>query len=127
MAPKIQMLCVNVDTNRWKSFFRNRMRVAAGDPGSFTIYGDPRLVQSEQMYAEHMAAESPTKTSGPWGDIEIWRLPTNRPDNHGWDCAVGCAALASVCGCRLPEWGKGAEMQKHSGEWFKAQGPRAKA
>jgi hypothetical protein len=101
-APKIQMIALNFDSNRWKSFFRDRMRVAKGDPGCFSLHGSEP--QREQMYAEHLTAESPTKTSGPWGEIEIWRLPPNRPDNHGGDCAVGCAMLASTLGCRLPEW-----------------------
>jgi hypothetical protein len=102
-APKIQLMTINYDTNRWKSFFRDRLRVPMGDPGSFTLNGTS--AQAEQLYAEHLASESPVKTSGPWGEVEIWRIPPARPDNHVLDAAVGCCVLASVLGCRLPEWG----------------------
>ena len=105
VAPKIQMLALNFDANRWKSFCRNRLKVALGDPTSFSIYGDRKRPDNHQMYAEHKAAEAPVDTEGPWGKLEVWRLPPSRPDNHLGDCDVGCAVLASTLGCRLPEWG----------------------
>ncbi len=97
VAPKIQMLCLNMDVNRWKSFYRNRIRVPLGDPGSYSFCGDPKRPQEEQMCAEHHVAEIPTPTSGPWGEMEEWKLPPNRPDNHLWDCAVGACVLATPC------------------------------
>ena len=104
MAPKIQLLVLNYDANRWKSFYRDRIRVAMGAPGSFSFFGVK--AHDEQMYAEHHTVESPVATSGPFGEVEVWKMPTARPDQHLWDCAVGCCILASKLGAKLPEWGR---------------------
>ena len=102
MAPKIQLLVLNYDANRWKSFYRDRVKVPLGDPGAFSFFGT--RPQDEQLYAEHHAVELPTPVSGPWGDMEQWRMPPPRPDQHLWDCAVGCCVLANDLGAKLPEW-----------------------
>jgi len=100
------MITLSMDVNRWKSFYRDRIRVPMGEPGCYSLYGDPKRPQDEKMCAEHHVAEFPTLTSGPYGEIEIWKHDRKFPDNHGWDTAVGSCVLASCIpgGPQLAEW-----------------------
>jgi hypothetical protein len=103
---KTKMLTLSIDTNRWKSFYRDRIRVPMAEPGCYSFFGDPRRTPDAKMAAEHHAAEFPTLTAGPYGEIEIWKHDRLRGDNHLWDTAVGAAVLASAIpdGPKLPEW-----------------------
>jgi len=67
-----------------------------------------------------LSAEYPTPTTGPYGEIEIWKHDRKYPDNHGFDCAVGSCVLASAIpgGPGLLEWKK---VFRPSGEQKKRQ------
>jgi hypothetical protein len=108
VAPKTQLITLSMDVNRWKSFYRDRVRVPKGAPGCYSFCGDPKRPQDEKMVAEHHVAEFPTLTSGPYGEIEIWKHD-RKFDNHLWDTAIGACVLASVLpgGPKLPEWERG--------------------
>jgi len=40
--------------------------------------------------------------TGPWGPVREWSSMPAHPDNHWFDCLVGCAAAASLAGVRPP-------------------------
>lgn len=92
------------DTNFWKSFAKQRLLAAIGDPGSLTLFGDNPAIH--RMFADHCTAEFATETSGHDRRLEEWTLRPGRPDNHWWDCLTGSAVAASIEGISLPEWGE---------------------
>lgn len=84
------------DTNFWKSFFRERLLTAMGDPGSFSLWGsDP---ETHRMLAEHLASETSTPTAGRGRKVDVWKMTPGR-ENHLLDCIVGCMVGASLSGC----------------------------
>jgi len=91
---------VMLDVNHWKTFVHARLAVAVGDPGSLSLYGKKPAVH--RLFADHLLAERPVRTSGPWGTVDEWKLSPDRPDNHWFDCVVGCCAAASMDGVCLP-------------------------
>ncbi len=94
---------VMVDTNSAKSFTNARLNVAIGDPGALALY-QPGLVTEHRMLAEHIRAETPkTKSIEGGRSVEIYTSPPSKPDNHLWDCLVGCHTLASIKGATLAE------------------------
>jgi len=90
---------VEVDTNYWKSFVEERFRTAIGDPGCLSLFG--RKADLHRLFAEHITAEYRVTTSGRGRTVDEWKLPPNQPDNHWFDCLVGCAAAASMRGIAL--------------------------
>lgn len=105
MIPSVKgkrtMRHVLTDTNYWKSFLHARLAVPMGDRGTITLYGD--RPDDHRLFAEHLTAEYGVRTSGRGRELTEWRLRPHRPDNHWFDCMVGCAAAAAMCGCRLLE------------------------
>jgi hypothetical protein len=90
---------VCIDVNFWKSFVHERLAVAPGDPGAMTLFG--KAAGDHALFAEHVAgSETWTPTHGYGRDVQEWKLRPTRPDNHWFDCLVGCAAVASMVGCR---------------------------
>jgi hypothetical protein len=89
------------DVNWWKSFVHDRLLVAVGDPGSLTLYGGKDT--NHAMFSEHVAgSEYYVMTSGHGRDVKEWKWRPERPDNHWFDCLVGCAAAASLDGLAVP-------------------------
>ena len=90
---------VLIDTNFWKSFVHDGLAAAPADRGCIGIYGTTKT--DHGLLAEHLArSERWVEVSGPYGTVRQWSpLPTG-PDNHWFDCLVGCAAAASMCGIR---------------------------
>lgn len=86
------------DTNFWKSFFRERLCTAMGDPGSFSLWGSDE--ETHRMIAEHLASETSTPTAGRGRKVDIWKLTPGR-ENHLLDGVVGCMVGASLAGCVL--------------------------
>ncbi|MCA9251618.1 MAG: hypothetical protein KDA54_10850, partial [Phycisphaerales bacterium] len=79
----------------WKTFVHTRLAVALGDHGSLSLWGrDPG---EHRLFAEHVTAESVTRTTGKGRTVDIWK---QRPglDNHWFDCLVGSAVAASMVG-----------------------------
>jgi hypothetical protein len=92
---------VLVDVNYWKTFVHAALSTAAGDAGALTLFGrDPR---EHELFAEHVArSEYSVELTGPWGIVREWSPLPAKPDNHWFDCLVGCAAAASISGVRAP-------------------------
>ena len=88
-----------IDTNYWKSFVHARLAVAMGDPGCFSLFGrDPK---SHRLLADHLTAEYRIKTMARDRTVDEWKLRAACPDNHWFDCLVGCAVAASIQGASL--------------------------
>jgi hypothetical protein len=97
---------VLVDVNHWKRFVHEGLATAAGDRGCLSLFGpaagragkDGRL---HELLAEHVTrSERWTDLTGPYGTVREWSMLPSRPDNHWFDCLVGCAAAASMCGIK---------------------------
>ncbi|NLW87385.1 MAG: hypothetical protein GXY38_10975, partial [Planctomycetes bacterium] len=95
-----QVRHVVIDTNYWKSFVHARLAVAMGDPGSLSLFG--RKPAEHQLLAEHLTAEYRVKTEARGRVVDEWKIRAGGPDNHWFDCLVGCAVAASVQGAVLP-------------------------
>ncbi|MCC5829197.1 MAG: phage terminase large subunit family protein [Phycisphaeraceae bacterium] len=88
------------DTNYWKSFVHARLATSPGDRGSLTLFG--RSANEHRLFADHIAgSEVSTMTEGHGRSVREWSLRPSRPDNHWFDCLVGTAVAASMCGTRL--------------------------
>lgn len=90
------------DSNYWKSFVAARLRSGLGSPGALTLFGDNP--GQHRMICDHLTAEYATRVTARGRDIEEWRLYPGR-DNHWWDCLVGAAVAASICGAKLLDTG----------------------
>ena len=95
-----QVRHVVIDTNYWKSFVHARLAVAMGDPGSLSLFG--RKPGEHQLLAEHLTAEYRVKTEARGRVVDEWKIRAGGPDNHWFDCLVGCAVAASIQGAVLP-------------------------
>lgn len=94
---------VIVDVNHWKTWCFSHLDLAAGEPGSIILFGRPGDEARHQHLAGHLAGSQYYKIrSGTFGNT-VWEwqdLPGGGADVHWWDCLVGCAAAASMVGCR---------------------------
>jgi len=88
------------DTNHWKTFVRNRLTQPLGDPGAVTLFGNSP--GRHRLLSTHLCAETSTATEGRGRRVEVWQQRPDHPDNHWWDCLVGCAVAASIQGTALP-------------------------
>ena len=92
---------VAYDTNFWKSFTHTRLATAAGDHGAMTLFG--KNPEQHRLFAEHIAeAESFVVTEGHGRTVQEWQIKPPKPDNHWFDCLVGCTVAASMQGVALP-------------------------
>lgn len=87
------------DTNFWKSFVATRLLTTTGDRGALTLFG--RSPADHLLFAEHLTAEYRVKTEGRGRRVDEWKMRPDAKDNHWWDCIVGSAVAASMCGCFL--------------------------
>lgn len=85
------------DTNFWKSFLHTRLATEPNTSGSLTLF-KPNRNGHHDTFAAHLTAEYPVRVIGRQREVDIWRLRPERPDNHWYDCCVGCAVLASSLG-----------------------------
>lgn len=88
-----------IDVNHWKSFLHARWCVGIGDAGCLSLWG--RSKTRHRLISEHMIAEGRIRTEGRGRKIDEWKLPPSKPDNHWFDCAVGCMVAANMAGCVL--------------------------
>ena len=90
---------VCVDVNYWKGFVHDALSAAPGNAGAMTLFG--KSATEHALFAEHIAgSESWTLTHGQGRDVKEWRQRPAHPDNHWFDCLVGCAAAANMIGVK---------------------------
>lgn len=90
---------VTYDTNYWKSFTLQRAKVGLGGAGAMTLFGTKP--ETHRMFARHLEAEKPIRTNAKGRVVDEWKHNPGRPDNHWWDCLVGCGVAASMSNCKL--------------------------
>jgi len=101
---------VQIDTNHWKSFTQARLATTPGDPAALTLFG--KSANEHRLLADHVAgSEVATRTEGHGRIVQEWNLRPSRPDNHWFDCLVGCAVAASMCGVKVGTEGTGQEAK----------------
>lgn len=91
---------VAIDTNYWKSFVHERLATADGDRGSLSLFG--KSDTQHRLFAEHVAGgEYWVRTEGYGRVVNQWSVKPGGTENHWFDCLVGCAVAASMCGAAL--------------------------
>jgi phage terminase large subunit GpA-like protein len=96
---------VLTDVNYWKTFVHQRLAAPAGGDACLSLFGrkgerGPRS-DDHRMFAEHLTAEYRVKTQGQGRTVDEWKPKPGKPDNHWFDCLVGCCVAASMLGCNL--------------------------
>jgi hypothetical protein len=92
---------VLVDVNYWKTFVHAGLATALGERGCLSLFG--KKGEDHALFAEHVArSETWVETQGMGRVVHEWSQRPTRPDNHWFDCLVGCAAAASMLGVRVP-------------------------
>jgi hypothetical protein len=92
---------LKVDVNYWKSFVAQRIKQEMREPGALTFFGGSRNEANHELLADHFCAEQCHKEERAGRVVDEWAIKVGNPDNHWWDCVVGCAAAASAEGCSL--------------------------
>jgi hypothetical protein len=70
--------------------------------------------RQHELFAEHVArSEKWVEVTGPGGTVREWSPLPTRPDNHWFDCLVGCAAAASMCGAKVAGENVPVRQRKH--------------
>ncbi|MBQ2790373.1 MAG: phage terminase large subunit family protein [Thermoguttaceae bacterium] len=85
-----------VDSNYWKTKVHEAASLEAGEPGSLSLWGTSRA--THRMFSEHLAAEIAKPVECVGNRVVEWEPSPTRPDNHFFDCVVGCFVVASTLG-----------------------------
>ena len=98
-AQKQQTRAVRIDSNYWKSHVADGLLAPLANPGAIRFYGTPGT--DHELFADHCVAETRAKLRNEKTGraVDVWRLKTNKPDNHFFDCLSGAAVAASIRGC----------------------------
>ncbi|MCL2701420.1 MAG: hypothetical protein FWE88_06970 [Phycisphaerae bacterium] len=82
--------------------------------GTLTLFG--KKPDQHRLFAEHVAdAETYVVTEGQGCRGHEWRAKPSKPDNHWFDCLVGCAIAASIAGAQPPgEAGPGRQRKRYT-------------
>lgn len=87
------------DTNKWKSFVMRRMQTAVGDAGNLQFNGEKP--DEIRMLVDQLLSEYFVETEGRNRKVEEWKARLDQPDNHLFDCVVGCHVVASTLNVSL--------------------------
>jgi hypothetical protein len=92
------------DTNAWKTRVHSMLAVPVGAAGGLMLYGDARI--DHRQIAAHLTSEYRVLVEANGRTVWEYSLPTDKPDNHWFDCLVGSAVLASFCGVTAEQGGE---------------------
>lgn len=84
------------DTNFWKTFAAERLLCDSESNEALRLYGHDAA--EHRMIAEHWSAEYRIHTVGRGRELDEWKLPPDKSENHWWDCLIGCFVAASMQG-----------------------------
>jgi len=87
------------DANFWKTHVQRLLKAPPGERASITLFGSNP--DRHRLIAEHLTAEYGVEVTGRGRTVEEWKARPDKPDNHWWDCLVGCAVAASRDGASL--------------------------
>jgi len=92
---------VAADVNYWKSHVHGALAAPPSERGGLTLWG--KNANEHELFAEHVAgSETWVETAGRGRKVHEWLLRPGAPDNHWFDCLVGCAVAASMLGAAAP-------------------------
>ena len=106
------------DGNYWKSRVYRWLGTPKGDKCSLTLPGT--VAHRHRMFIGHCLAEYPVETRSRGRTVEEWKLRSEKPDNHLWDCLVGAAVGASMSGAKPPGEGQ-VKKAKRKRRWSEIQ------
>lgn len=89
------------DANFWKSWVYSRLETPIGERGCLSLPGSNR--QTHRMLADHIVAEYRVPVTSRDRTVDEWKPRPGNPDNHLFDCLVGCSVAASLMGINLIE------------------------
>jgi hypothetical protein len=92
------------DTNYWKTFVSQRLRVGVGDPEAILFHEG-----NHELLIEHLTSEHPVRDESRGRTVDVWKELAR--DNHWFDCLVGAAVAASISGIQ-PAGGESATRQR---------------
>ena len=75
-------------------------RIASVNPAlnAFVSLRADAALKEAATLAEHITAEYCVRTEARGWIVDEWKLRAGSPDNHWFDCLVGCAVAASMLG-----------------------------
>ena len=82
------------DTNFWKTFLQNRLRVHMGEPEGCSHLGHD--AERNRLFAEHFTSECRVRTEGRGRQVDEWRLPSKASTTIG---SMGSWVLRSLHRC----------------------------
>lgn len=93
-STKTGIRVLRFDTNWWKSFCAQKLKqpIATG----ISVYGENPGVH--RLLFDHFLAEVPIVVEAVGRSVVEWKDKASKPDQHWWDCLVGCAVAASFLG-----------------------------
>ncbi len=89
---------VKIDTNFWKTDVHDSFGLSVSDRGGLSLWG--KKGETHRMFSEHMNAEDVVLVKAGENEVYEWIEKVGAPDNHFFDCMVGCAAAASHIGIK---------------------------
>lgn len=89
------------DANAWKTFLIQRLQTPQGQTGAITLFGTTPALH--RLLQDHLQAEQPIETTARGRTIWEWKQLPHKPDNHLFDCLVGCAVAAAISGIESPQ------------------------
>jgi len=90
---------IQFDPDYWKSFLFDRLTAPPGPVGYLSLFGKEQHADHE-LISLHCAAETAEPKAVRGVVFDKWTVRPHRPDNHLFDCLVGCAVAASRQGLR---------------------------
>jgi hypothetical protein len=84
------------DPDAWKTQVHGWLTVPLGGSMGLTLFGN--RAADHELFAEHCAAEYSQSATLRGDTFDKWLEKPHRPDNHWWDCLIGCAVGASTLG-----------------------------
>lgn len=92
---------ISIDTNYWKADVHDSFSASLGEIGGMSIFGTtPEL---HKMFADHFAGEAAVFVESGKNKVYEFIAKPGKPDNHFFDCMVGCKAAASSIGIKTRE------------------------
>jgi hypothetical protein len=84
------------DPDSWKTQVHGWLTVPLGGSVGVSLCGTKP--GAHELFAEHCSSEYSQSATLRGETFDKWQARPDKPDNHWWDCLVGCAVAASVSG-----------------------------
>jgi hypothetical protein len=103
------------DSNHFKSHVAERLRTPMGVASALLLFGSSSTAHA--LFVDHLEAEMPVRAIAKGREVDEWKIKAGRPDNHWFDCLVGCAAAASLVGVGTTNPKSDSEKKKPKKKW----------